>query len=127
MLQQLPESSRMPRRLGRVFAALALVVAFAATGRATTVDLSCPAMPPGQQFTTELLINVGTTPLGAYSVTLGYVPTIVTIASVTGGTTTECSSAPEDATRPCRSSSPAAASSTSASRSTSPSSPHRTS
>jgi hypothetical protein len=62
---------------------------------AAVAALSCPAtVDAGGQFVAEVVINVDTTPLGAYGITLGYVPAVVTIASVAGGNTPEFSPQP---------------------------------
>src|SRR5438046_4946775 len=45
-----------------------------------------------------MTIAVGTTPLGAYSVVVGYDPAVLTLASVAGGTTTEFSGTPTTST-----------------------------
>src|SRR5262249_17439116 len=57
--------------------------------------ISCPGTAtPGQQFQVEVTIDVGTTPLGAYGITVTYDPALVTIASVTGGNTAEFQTQP---------------------------------
>src|SRR5207247_2163316 len=75
-------------------ATLATVLAPSAA-HAATATLSCPGIvQSGTQFTTELTIDVGTTPLGAYGVTVTYDPAVVTIASVSGGNTQQFATAP---------------------------------
>lgn len=71
----------------------ALVPTKTSAGSAT---ISCPATGPrtGGAFTSEITIDVGTHPLGAYTLTITYDPAFVTIASVDGGTTLEFASAP---------------------------------
>src|SRR3989442_3268677 len=57
--------------------------------------LGCPArVQAGQQFTIEVAIDVGTTPLGAYSIAVTYDPAVLTLASVSGGNTAEFSAKP---------------------------------
>jgi len=66
-----------------------------AEGRAAQAMLSCPGMAQaGQPLTVEVTIAVGTTPLGAYSIVVGYDPAVLTLASVAGGSTTEFSGTP---------------------------------
>src|SRR5438309_5389693 len=48
----------------------------------------------GQQFTTAVTIDVGTTPLGGYSIVVTYDPVVLTLASVAGGSTAEFSGRP---------------------------------
>ena len=70
-----------------------------AEGRAAQAMLSCPGMAQaGQPLTVEMTIAVGTTPLGAYSIVVGYDPAVLTLASVAGGTTTEFSGTPTTST-----------------------------
>src|SRR5207244_12961678 len=70
-----------------------------AEGRAAQAMLSCPGMAQaGQPLTVEMTIAVGTTPLGAYSIVVGYDPAVLTLASVAGGTTTEFSGTPATST-----------------------------
>src|SRR3989442_6942594 len=67
--------------------ALATIAAAFVPSRAgaAQASLSCPGtVAAGGQFMTELVIDVGTTPLGAYGVTLTYDPAVLTIASVAG-------------------------------------------
>src|SRR5438445_8338944 len=62
---------------------------------AAQATLGCPAMvQAGQQFTTEVTIDVGTTPLGGYSIVVTYDPAVLTLASVAGGSTAEFSGTP---------------------------------
>jgi len=66
-----------------------------AESRAAQATLGCPGTAQaGQQFTVEVAIDVGTRPLGAYTITVDYDPTVVTVASVAGGNTTEFSGTP---------------------------------
>src|SRR5437899_1924767 len=62
---------------------------------AAQATLGCPATAQaGQQFTIEVAIDVGTTPLGAYSTAVTYDPAVLTLASVSGGNTAEFSGNP---------------------------------
>ena len=62
---------------------------------AAQATLGCPATAQaGQQFTIEVAIDVGTTPLGAYSIAVTYDPAVLTLASVSGGNTAEFSGKP---------------------------------
>src|SRR5213594_1004721 len=62
---------------------------------AAQATLGCPATAQaGQQFTIEVAIDVGTTPLGAYSIAVTYDPAVLTLASVAGGNTAEFSGRP---------------------------------
>src|SRR5438445_320822 len=62
---------------------------------AAQATLGCPAMgQAGEQFTTEVTIDVGTTPLGGYSIVVTYDPAVLTLASVAGGSTAEFSGRP---------------------------------
>ena len=57
--------------------------------------LTCPGtVQVGQQLPTDISVNVGSTPLGAYSVTVTYDPAVLTIASVAGGSSPEFSGSP---------------------------------
>src|SRR2546427_10583196 len=76
-------------------ATLATALVPSRAAHAAQATLSCPGTAqPGTQFSTEVTINVGTTPLGAYGITLTYDPAVVTIASVVGGNTPQFSTAP---------------------------------
>src|SRR5439155_20792586 len=62
---------------------------------AAQATLGCPATAQaGQQFTIEVAIDVGTTPLGAYAIAVTYDPAVLTLASVAGGNTAEFSGKP---------------------------------
>src|SRR5437870_4353115 len=66
---------------------------------AAQATLGCSAMvQAGQQFTTEVTIDVGTTPLGGYSIVVTYDPVVLTLASVAGGSTAEFSGRPTTTT-----------------------------
>src|ERR1051326_5496063 len=86
-------------QLGRVttFVVATLLVGIVARPAAgAQVSLSsCPAtVQAGGGVVGEITIDVGQTPLGAYSVTLTYDPAIVAIGSVAGGMTSEFSGTP---------------------------------
>src|SRR5213594_1027350 len=58
-------------------------------------SLGCPAtVQAGQQLTIEIAIDVGTTPLGAYSIAGTYDPAVLTVASIAGGSTAQFSGNP---------------------------------
>ena len=91
------------RSLLRAVATVATVVAatalVATASYAAQATLSCPATAQaGQQFTIEIAIDVGTTPLGAYSIAVTYDPAVLTLAAVTGGNTAEFSGKPTTTT-----------------------------
>ena len=74
---------------------LAVAVTRPVEGRAAEVTLGCPAtVRAGQQLTVEVTVDVGTTPLGASSITLTYDPAFLTVASAAGGRTTEFAGTP---------------------------------
>ena len=74
---------------------LGIAVGLPAESGAAQATLSCPATAQaGQQFTIEVAIDVGTTPLGAYSIAVTYDPAVLTLASVGGGNTAEFSGKP---------------------------------
>ena len=86
--------------MGRLSNVITMIVTAAAvlTGTAShaaDATLVCPgAVQVGQQLATGVTVNVGNTPLGAYSVTVTYDPAALTIASVAGGDTPEFSGSP---------------------------------
>ena len=86
--------------MSRLQTAITMIVTAAAvlTGTAShaaDATLVCPgAVQVGQQLATEIRVDVGTTPLGAYSVTVNYDPAVLTIASVAGGNMPEFSGSP---------------------------------
>src|SRR2546426_951576 len=66
-----------------------------AESAAAQATLGCPAtVQAGQQLGIEIAINVGTTPLGAYSIAVTYDPAVLTVASVAGGSTAQFSGSP---------------------------------
>src|SRR2546427_2095817 len=81
--------------LGVVLTLGIVVGGLPAESGAAQATLSCPAMAQaGQQFTIEVAIDVGTTPLGAYSIAVTYDPAVLTLASIGGGSTAEFSGKP---------------------------------
>src|SRR3989449_10126832 len=53
---------------------------------AAHATLGCPATAhAGRQLGIEIAIDVGTTPLGAYSIAVMYDPAVLTLVSVAGG------------------------------------------
>jgi len=79
-----------------VGAVVAATVLMGTASYAAQATLGCPGtvqvgQPP---FMTEVTIDVGTVPLGAYSITVTYNPAVVAIASVAGGTTAEFAGSP---------------------------------
>ena len=77
-----------------------------AAAAAAQVTLSCPAMAQaGAQFVTEVTIDVGTTPLGSYGITLTYDGTVLTVVSVDGGSSPQFSGAPTNNPNVCSGSS----------------------
>jgi len=58
-------------------------------------SLGCPqAVAPSGIFVANVMVNVGSRPLGAYSFTLTWDHTLVTVTSVVGGSTSQFSSTP---------------------------------
>ena len=89
----------MIRRLPSVVALiLTAVTAGLVTGtgsHAAQATLGCPGtVQTGEQLATGITVDVGTTPLGAYSLTVTYDPTVLTIASVEGGNSPEFAGTP---------------------------------
>src|SRR3989475_10928394 len=81
--------------LGVVLTLGIVVGGLPAESGAAQATLGCPATAQaGQQFTIEVAIDVGTTPLGAYSIAVTYDPAVLTLASVAGGNTAEFSGKP---------------------------------
>ena len=69
---------------------------FSTAATAAVVSISChtSSPQPGGAFVSEVTIDVGSTALGAYTVAVTYDQTVVTIASVAGGTTAEFADLP---------------------------------
>jgi len=81
--------------LGVVLTLGIVVGGLPAESGAAQATLGCPATAQaGQQFTIEIAIDVGTTPLGAYSIAVTYDPAVLTLAAVTGGNTAEFAGKP---------------------------------
>src|SRR3989454_9016733 len=81
--------------LGVVLTLGIVVGGLPAESGAAQATLGCPATAQaGQRFTIEVAIDVGTTPLGAYSIAVTYDPAVLTLASVAGGNTAEFSDKP---------------------------------
>src|SRR5438132_834177 len=86
---------RLVRTLGVVLTLGFALGGLPAKSWAAQATLGCPAMvQAGQQFTTEVTIDVGTTPLGGYSIVVTYDPAVLTLPSVAGGSTAEFSGRP---------------------------------
>jgi hypothetical protein len=85
--------SRLQTVITMIVTAAAVLIGTAT--HAADATLACAgAVQVGQQLATEITVDVGTTPLGAYSVTVNYDPAVLTIASVAGGDTPEFSGSP---------------------------------
>jgi hypothetical protein len=64
-------------------------------GQCAVPSLGCPqAVAPNGTFVADVMVNVGSTPLGAHSFTLTWDRTLVSVTSVVGGSTSEFSSNP---------------------------------
>src|SRR5438034_383203 len=86
---------RLVTTLGVVLTFGIAVTGLPAESGAAQATLGCPATAQaGQQFTIEITVDVGTTPLGAYSIVLMNDPAVLTLASVAGGNTAEFSGKP---------------------------------
>src|SRR6266446_2087003 len=100
---------RRGRRQAALWAAVLMIMAGAlapAESRAANAVLSCPGTAmAGQQFTAEVTIDVGSSPLGSYGVTLSYDGTLLTVVSVAGGSTAEFSTTPTNNKNVCSGSS----------------------
>ena len=79
--------------------ALGIVTALPVESRAAQVTLRCPrTVRDAQQLPVEVTIDAGSTPLGAYSITVKYDAGLLAVASVTGGNTTEFAGTPTSST-----------------------------
>src|SRR5437016_6249294 len=86
---------RLVTTLGVVLTFGIAVTGLPAESGAAQATLGCPATAQaGQQFTIEITVDVGTTPLGAYSSVLMDAAAVLTLASVAGGNTAEFSGKP---------------------------------
>src|SRR5262249_42107508 len=95
----LRKGATMIRHLPRVIALMLTVGGLGPcpcrSSDAAQATLRCPAtVQTGAQLATEVTVDVGMMPLGAYSVTVAYDPTVVRIASVEGGNTAEFAATP---------------------------------
>lgn len=72
------------------------VLACATEAVAAHVTIGCPADPPrsGDSFTSAIQVDVGTQPLGAYTLAVTYDPAVVIVTAVAGGMTIEFTSSP---------------------------------
>src|SRR5207249_3404571 len=71
------------------------VGALPAESGAAHATLGCPATAhAGRQLGIEVAIDVGTTPLGAYSIAVMYDPAVLTLVSVAGGSAADFSGNP---------------------------------
>ena len=85
----------LPRLIALMLTAGAAGLFPCRTSDAAQATLRCPAtVQTGAQLATEVTVDVGMMPLGAYSVTVAYDPTVVRIASVEGGNTAEFAATP---------------------------------
>ena len=79
--------------------ALGVVAALPVDSRGAQATLRCPqTLRDAHQLPVVVTIHVGTTPLGAYSVTVRYDAKFLALASVAGGTTTEFAGTPMTST-----------------------------
>jgi len=81
---------------GTVIAAVLATALVPGATRAAGVSVSCPTAPPqaGSTFVSQIAVDAAAAPLGAYTLVVTYDQTVVTIASIAGGTTSEFSGAP---------------------------------
>jgi hypothetical protein len=86
---------RLPSIIALILTAGAAGLLTGTASHAAQAALGCPGtVPTGAQLATEITVDVGTIPLGAYSLTVTYDPTVLTIASVAGGNRPEFAGAP---------------------------------
>ena len=88
---------KRPRFIARaVLVVIVLAVAVATPAVAGVASVNCPAAAPrsGDTFVSDVTIDAGTKPLGAYTFNITYEKTVVSIASIAGGTTNEFTGAP---------------------------------
>ncbi len=80
----------------RLLLTLLALVFLPGWGRAADVFVGVPALnpPPDSEFVIDVSVDVGTGVLGSYDFRFEYDPTVVTIVSLTGGTTAEFSAPP---------------------------------
>src|SRR5438876_1153471 len=73
-----------------------------APSQAAQAALGCPGtVQTGAQFVTEVTVDVGTTPLGSYSITLTYDGAVLTVVSVASGNTSEFAGTPTNNKNVC--------------------------
>jgi hypothetical protein len=78
---------------------LGVMAALPVDSRAAQATLRCPqTLRDAHQLPVDVTIDVGTTPLGAYSVTVTYDAAVLAVVSVAGGTTTEFAGTPTTST-----------------------------
>jgi len=75
--------------------AVAATVLVRTASYAVQATVRCPATAQARRhFLGRVMLDAGTTPVGAYSITVTYDPAVVTIASVAGGETAEFAGTP---------------------------------
>lgn len=86
----------MSHSCGRVFGAWLLCVAWSGAVWAADVFVGTPPLNPlpGQQFSIELFVDVGSETLGSYDFEFQYDASVVNVVSIGGGTAPEFSTAP---------------------------------
>ena len=90
-----PAPSRRPSRWAIIAVASVATAFIPSLSHAAQAALGCPGtVQAGAQFVTEVTIDVGTTPLGAYEIAVTYDPAVLTVASVAGGSTAQFSGSP---------------------------------
>jgi len=76
---------RLPSVVALILTAGTAGLVTGTASHAAQATLGCPGtVQTGEQLATGITVDVGTTPLGAYSLTVTYDPTVLTIASVEG-------------------------------------------
>ena len=77
---------RLPSVVALILTAGTAGLVTGTASHAAQATLGCPGtVQTGEQLATGITVDVGTPPLGAYSLTVTYDPTVLTIASVEGG------------------------------------------
>jgi hypothetical protein len=85
----------LPRVIALMLTAGAAGLFTSSTSHAAQATLHCPAtVQTGEQLVAEVTVDVGTMPLGAYSLTVTHDPTVMTNASVAGGNGVEFAGTP---------------------------------
>ena len=86
---------RLPSVVALILTAGTAGLVTGTASHAAQATLGCPGtVQTGEQLATGITVDVGTTPLGAYSLTVTYDPTVLTIASVEGGNSPEFAGTP---------------------------------